>query len=273
MAKVKIKKKENTEKAPSKTLKIKKPQIKFVKPDIKKLTKSKGVKVLGMILIAFVALILVDLFFQYLNNGYSVAVVDGVRISKSKYHQRLEKQYGPSIAQQLIDEQLIKNEAKKAGVEASDQEVQVKLEEIIENVGGDEAYQQALLANNITEQELKDQILLDILATKILEPQLEYTEDDVKAFFEQYSASIYPNETAALEEGEKLDFEQFKEGVEDIYIQQQVESEKYTWLDSLYSNYKIQDNSAETPKYGVLTATINIVKNLVDDINSNTDTE
>ena len=215
---------------------------------------------------------MVDLLFQYLNNGYSVAVVDGVRISKSKYHQRLEKQYGPSVAQQLIDEQLIKNKL-KAGVEASEQEIQTKLEEIIETVGGQEAYERTLTTNNIAEQELKDQLLLNILTTKILKPQLEYTEDDVKAFFEQYSASIYPNETAALEEGEKLDFEQFKDGITEIYIEQQVENEKYTWLDSLYSNYRIQDNSVKTPRYGVLTATINIVKNLVDDINSNPATE
>ena len=222
-----------------------------------------------MVLVAVLAFTLIDFFFQYLNNGYSVAVVDGTRIPTSVYHERLEKQYGQSIAQQLIDEELVKLEAKKAGVEVEEQEVQLRLEEIISSVGGEEAYLQALIANNITEEELLSQIELDLLSTKLLEPTLEYTDDDVKAFFEQYSAAIFPNETAALEEGEKLDYELYKEEVKDVYIQQEVSNAQYAWLESLYSEYKIQDNSVNKPKYGVLSATINIITNLVGDANSN----
>lgn len=277
MAKIKVKKK-NVQDAPKNTLRIKKPQInlskikfKTSKPNFKKLLTNKPFRIFLMVLVAIFAFILIDFLFQYLNNGYSVAVVDGVRIPKSVYHQRLEKQYGQSIAQQLIDEQLIKSEAKKAGVEATEQELQLRLEEIIASVGGEEAYAQALIANNITEEELLDQIELDILSRKVLEPRIEYTPDDVKAFFEQYSAAIYPSETAELEEGEKLDFELYKEDVEDIYIQQEVENEKYTWLESLYTVYMIQDNSVNKPKYGILSATINIMQNLLGDANSNDD--
>ena len=209
----------------------------------------------------------------YLNNGYSVAVVDGTRIPTSVYHERLEKQYGASTAKQLIDEELIKLEAKKAEVEVTQEEVQVRLDEIIASVGGQDAYAQALIANNITEEELLSQIELDLLSTKLLEPTLEYTDDDVKAFFEQYSAAIFPNETAALEEGEKLDYELYKEEVKDVYIQQEVSNAQYAWLESLYTEYKIQDNSINKPKYGVLSATINIVTNLLGDANSNEEEE
>ncbi|MDY0097231.1 MAG: SurA N-terminal domain-containing protein [Candidatus Dojkabacteria bacterium] len=276
MAKIKVKKKEKTTSAPKKTLTIKKPQIKLDKikfkvgkPNFKKLGTSKGFKIFLMVLVAVFAFILIDLFFQYLNNGYSVAVVDGTRIPKSVYHERLEKQYGQSVAQQLIDEELIKLEAKKADVEVTEEEIQTRLDEIVSSVGGEEAYLQALIANNITEEELLSQIELDLISTKLLEPTLEYTDDDVKAFFEQYSAAIFPNETAELEEGEKLDYELYKEEVKDVYIQQEVSNAQYAWLESLYSEYKIQDNSVNKPKYGVLSATINIVTNLLGDANSN----
>ena len=279
MAKIKVKKK-NQQNAPKKTLRIKKPQInlskikfKASKPNLNKLLNNKTFKIFLMVFVAVLAFVLIDFLFQYLNNGYSVAVVDGVRIPKSVYHQRLEKQYGQSIAQQLIDEQLIKSEAKKAGVEATEQELQLRLEEIIASVGGEEAYDAALIANNITEEELLDQIELDILSRKVLEPRIEYTDDDVKAFFDQYSSAIFPTETAELEEGEKLDYELYKEDVKDIYIQQEVENEKYTWLESLYSEYKIQDNSVNKPKYGILSATINIMRNLIGEANSNDEGE
>lgn len=276
MAKVKVKKQSKSSKAPKNTvtikkpvIKFKKPKIKFSKPNFKNLMASKAFKTVLMVLAGIVLFILVDLFVQYLNNGYSVAVVNGSRISKAEYHSRLESAYGSTIASQLIDEKLIKIEAKKADVTASDEEIQEKLDEIIASIGGQEAYEAALTANNITEGELKDQIELDVLSRKIIEPTLEYTEDDVKAFFEQYSSAIYPNESAALEEGEKLDYELYKDGVEDIYIQQEVENQKYTWLQSLYTEYKIQDNSKSQPKYGVLSATINIFKNILEDANTN----
>lgn len=266
MAKAKPQKKSKASKAPKYSFKIK-------KPDLKNIYSSKTFKVLGIVFGAIVIFILVDLSVQYLNNGYSVAVVNGSRISMNKYHERLESSYGTTIAKQLIDEQLINLEAKKADVTVSDEEIDERLNSIIESVGGQEAYAQALLANNITEEQLIDQITLDELARKIIEPTLEYTEDDIKAFFEQYSSVIYPNESAALEEGEKLDYELYKDDVKDVFIQQEVENAKYAWLESLTTEYKIQDNSASKPKYGVLSATINIVKSLVNEANSNTEVE
>lgn len=283
MAKVKLQKKSKSSNSPKHTFKIKKPNIKLgklkfkklkvSKPDFKNMFSNKVFKTLLIVFGAIVIFILVDLFVQYLNNGYSVAVVNGTRISMNKYHKRLESSYGATIAKQLIDEQLINLEAKKADVTVSDEEIDERLNSIIESVGGEEAYAQALLANNITEAQLIDQIKLDELARKIIEPTLEYTEDDIKAFFEQYSSVIFPNESAALEEGEKLDYELYKDGVKDIFIQQEVENAKYTWLESLTGEYKIQDNSTSKPKYGVLSATINIVKNLLNETNSNTEVE
>ncbi|OGC42023.1 hypothetical protein A3K02_02085 [candidate division WS6 bacterium RIFOXYD1_FULL_33_8] len=281
MAKVKIKKGEPKKAQTKSVIRIKKPnlkinfkkfdfkKIKFVKPDFKKIFKNKVARIVAMILVVLVAFVLIDLFVQYLNNGYSIAVVDGSRISKNEYHKRLESLYGQTVASQLIDEELIKQEAKKTGITVTEEDIQVRLDEIIASIGGEETYQQALELNNITENELKDQIRLDLITQQIIEPTLEYTEDDVKAFFEQYSATIFPNETAALEEGEKLDYELYKVQVKDVYIQQEVENQKYTWLEGLYSKYRIQDNSTTKPKYGVLNATITIIKNIVGEANSN----
>jgi len=45
----------------------------------------------------------------------------------------------------------------------------------------------------------------------VLGPTVEYTDDDLKSFFNQYSSQLFPTETEALEEGEKLDYEQYKD--------------------------------------------------------------
>ena len=270
MAKVKVtKKKDKSSKAPKKTISIKKPNIKIEKPNFKKIFSEKTIKTLLFVLAGVVIFILIDLFVQYLNNGYSIAVVDGSRISTNEYHKRLENSYGQTISEQLIEEKLIQLEATKEGVEVTEEEIDNQLNEIIKNIGGEEAYTTALIQNNIKEEDLKFQIELDQLVVSILKPTLEYTDDDVKAFFEQYSSVLYPNETEALEEGAKLDYEQYKEEVEDIYIRQEVENARSSWLEGLRSEYKIQNNANEKPKYGVLSATINIVKNIFNEANEN----
>lgn len=263
MAKVnKSSTKKVVKKAPAKKVRIvvKKPDFSKVK-DIN--FKPVG-KVIGLILIIVSAFALIDLAVQYLNNDYSVAVVDGTRISKSKWHKTLESAYGSSVAQQLIDEQIIRAEAKKADITVSKEEVDEQITEIETSLGGKEALDTALVANNITLEQLKEQVELDILSTKILTPQIEYTEDDVKSFFNQYSDAIFPDETAELEDGEKLDFDQYKAETEEIYIQQQVQSTQSSWLTEVEAGYRIQDNSVSRPKYGFLTTTVNIINNLLE---------
>ena len=142
MAKVKIKKGEPKKAQTKSVIRIKKPnlkinfknfdfkKIKFVKPDFKKIFKNKVARIVAMILVVLVAFVLIDLFVQYLNNGYSIAVVDGSRISKNEYHKRLESLYGQTVASQLIDEELIKQEAKKTGITVTEEDIQVRLDEI-----------------------------------------------------------------------------------------------------------------------------------------------
>ena len=277
MAKIKIKKpapvKTTEKKAPKTvkvpTVKIKKPNIKFQKPNIKKIASSKGFKTFLTVVGVIVVFILIDFFVQYLNNGYSAAVVEGKRIPRSEYIKELETAYGATVVDQLIDEEIIKIEAEKAGVEATDEEVNKQLETLIESVGGKETYETVLQQNNIDEEELKDQIKLSILANKVLGPTVEYTEDDLKSFFNQYSAQLFPTETEALEEGEKLDYEQYKDQVKQRYIEQKVYENEGAWLEGLRSQYKIQNNVTNKPKYGVLSATINIVENLFNEVNNN----
>lgn len=223
-------------------------------------------KVIGIVVLIIASLALIDLGVQYLNNDYSVAIVNGNRISKNLWHERLAAAYGPSVASQLIDEEIIKMEAKKAGVSVTEEAIDTEIDLIIQSIGGEEAFEAALVASNLPLKELRDQIEIDLLATELLAPDLEYTEEDVKAFFDQYSDVIFPEETAELEEGELLAFENYKDRTEEVYLQQEVQNYKATWLAEKRAEYKIQNNSTGKPEYGFLTITTNIINNLLDNI-------
>ena len=271
----KSKKSTSKKTAPKKKIDLKKisidpKKIKLPKIEVKGNLKP-VLKIVGMVLLIIGSLVLVDLAVQYLNNDCSVAVVNGTRISKNVWNDRLQKAYGSAVASQLIEDQIIKSEAKKADVSVSKEDIDKEVDRIVESIGGEELFNSALEANNITLAELKDQIEVDLLSTAILKPTLEYTEEDVKEFFNQYSDVIYPEETAELEEGAKLDFEKFKDDVEEVYVQQQVQAELNTWLGEKRAEYKIQDNSTGKPKYGFLTITTNIVNNLLDRLQNNSE--
>jgi hypothetical protein len=251
---------------------VKMPDFKGIWKSIKKVNWEPILKTLGLTLIILGSFIGVDLLIQYLNNDYSVAVVNGERVSKKEYYKLLDQAYGQSISETLIEYALIRQEAEKEGIEISQEDIDAELEETISYVGGEEAFEQLLIDNGITEKDVVEQIELSLLTTKVLEPTLEYTDDDLKAFFEEYSELIFPEESANLEEGELLEFDTYKEETEDVYVNQKVEEGKSGWLQNLKAESKIQNNAVEKPKYGLLTVTRNIISNLIDNVNSN-DTE
>jgi len=250
-------------KKPNIKIKVKMPDFKNMFAKLKESKASKTVlKIVGLVLIVVGSFALIDLGVQYLNNDYSVAIVDGSRISKSEWNKLLQQAYGQTAATQLIENEIIKLEAKKAKVTASEEEIQSQVDQIITSLGGQEQYEAALEANNLTDTELKKEIQLDILTTKLLTPTITYTDDDLKSFFNQYSAQMFPTETAALESGAKLDFDTYKAQTTTFYVQQQVSNNKPTWLSEKKTDYKVQDNSTSKPKYGLFSTTANIFKNL-----------
>ena len=227
-------------------------KVTIKKPDLTSPIYGQILKIVGIVIAIVGIVTLLDLGVQYLNNDYSVAVVNGKRISKAKWHEALENSYGASMAELLINDAIIESEAKKTEVKVADEEIQERLDYIIDRIGGEEAYQAALKASNISEKELKDQLKTQLLYTKVIGPTIEYTDEDIKEFFTQYSAMIFPEETEALAEGEQLDFEKHKEKTIEQYVMNEVQSVQGNWLMEKKSEYKIQDNSTAKPKYGFL---------------------
>ncbi len=250
------------EKKIAKKIEVKKPDL----SGLKQYNYKPVLKILGLIIVIIATIALVDLAVQFFNNSYSIAVVNNSRIPRNKWTKEIEKIYGKAMSAKMIDDEIIKLEAKKANVEVTEKDIEDELNTYRERMGGEEKLQSTLLANNFTVEQLKEQIKTDLMLRKILEPSLQYTEDDIKNFFNQYSDVIFPTEAAALEEGEKLDYEKYKEQTTDWYKRQLVESNMSDWLNTKRSEYNIRDNAKNQPKYGFLTTTIDLINTVVDKI-------
>jgi hypothetical protein len=218
-------------------------------------------KVLALILI----LMFVDFFVQYLNNDYSIAVVNGQRIPKREYIKQLETMYGQQIADALIEEELVKQLGKENEVVIDKEKIDEAYNDIEERIGGKDALEEALVLNNITADELKSQLENELILKAIVEPTLEYTEEDLAKFFEEYKEFIY-------EDTADVTFEEKRDEIEDYYVEQKVYEQKDIMLADFRTDATIQTNlpgSEDDGRYGIFKATRNLISNFVDRKNTN----
>jgi len=213
-----------------------------------------------------VLLLLVDFFVQYLNNDYSVAIVNGQRIPRREYVKNLEMMYGAQVADALIEEELVKQLGQQKGVGIDSEDVDKSYEEIEEQLGGAEALEAALAQNNLTKEELRSQLENELVLKSIIEPRLEYTDEDLAEFFEQYKELIYEDTT-------DVNFEDKRDEIEEIYKDQKIFEERDIVLNEFQQESIIQINvpgiGEEEPSYGFFKATRNLISNFIERHNEN----
>jgi hypothetical protein len=242
-------------KQPAKSIKIQIDKEKF-----KTFAKSAG-KIVGLLLI----LLLVDLFVQYLNNDYSVAIVNGKRIPRREYINNLENIYGKQMAESMIEEELVQQLALEEEVSVDDEDIDKAYEKIANQMGGEEALKSALKNNNMTEEQLKEQLENELLLQEIIRPTLEYTDEDLGKFFEEYKEFLF-------EDASDVNFEDKKDTIEEYYIEQKTYEARDGIIEDFKKDVSIQINVAgsdDEVKYGFFKATRNLISNLIDQYNTN----
>ena len=248
------------------TSKAKKPQIKNLNLKVDKNKAVDFAKSAGKVIGLLVLLLLVDLFVQYLNNDYSVAIVNGQRIPRREYVKNLEMMYGAQIADAMIEEELVKQLGREEGIEIDSEDVDESYSEIEMQLGGEEALKDALAQNNLTEEELRSQLENELVLKKIIEPRLEYTDEDLAEFFEQYKELIYEDTT-------DITFEEKRDEIEEIYKDQKTFEERDVILSEFQADSVIQINvpgfGDEEPTYGLFKATRNLISNFIERHNVN----
>lgn len=223
-----------------------------------KVNTSKLLKALIVAVLFVFSFALIDLFVQYLNNSYSVAIVNGVRVSKGEYLERLEKSYGQVAAQNLIQEQLVLQGAERENVSVTADDIQNRLNDYYNENGGKDAVLASLAERNYTEEDVREQIKIGLLLEKILSKEVTYTDEELKEFFDQYKSVLYGNE--------KVSFEEKKTEIIEYYTNKEVQELRDAWLEKEEQTAKVQNNTTTKPSYGFLKTTLNIAKNLYNEV-------
>ena len=113
----------------------------------------------------------------------AVATVDGETISKDELYNAMVEQYGQETLDYLITQKIFELEAEKQKVNVSGEDIDQELQDLKDYYGGEEALNQILATNGMTLDDLKERLITNVQIKKLLEPEINITEDEMKEYF------------------------------------------------------------------------------------------
>ncbi|MFD0694424.1 peptidyl-prolyl cis-trans isomerase [Paenibacillus sp. GCM10027628] len=136
-----------------------------------------------------VALIIYAIFFPPVLKSAStlketpVAKVNGVNISNTQLYDAMLTSGGKQTLDSLISDEIINQEAKKAGIQATDDDINNELASVRKSFASDSEFQQTLTSYGMTLDDLKKNLKTQVLLNKILSPQVKITDDQIKQYY------------------------------------------------------------------------------------------
>ncbi|MEB3103841.1 peptidylprolyl isomerase [Ferviditalea candida] len=119
-------------------------------------------------------------------NGEAVAKVNGVTIGKDQLYEELLAGGGKQALQNMIDKELIRQEAEKAGIKVTVDDIEQQLKSIRSTFPSEAEFQQTLAMYNMTLEDLKKEMESQVQLRKLLAPQIKVTDDDIKQFYNSH---------------------------------------------------------------------------------------
>jgi len=119
----------------------------------------------------------------------AVATVDNEAITANELYQAMLKQVGTQAIDQLITERLIDRAAAEKNIQVTDEDLNAELEKIKAGFPDEETFNQQLAAAGYTVDSLKEQLKPQVKLTKLVEPEIQVTDEDIQTYYEENKAS------------------------------------------------------------------------------------
>jgi foldase protein PrsA len=129
------------------------------------------------------ALAVVAIVWVVVTRATAVAIVNGQRITRREFVNRLEQVTGEQVLSDLINEQLIQQAAKKAKISVTSAEVEVEMERLREQIGP--SFESVLAQYGMTVEDLRKNMELNLLVFKVSTKDIAVTDEALMAFFEE----------------------------------------------------------------------------------------
>jgi hypothetical protein len=166
-----------------------------------------------------------------------VATVNGEEIRRTEYDRAVAENNGESVLEGLIVERLIASEAKKRNIVIDQAETARQINDLRQQLGGDQAFRSALQQQGLTEQSLVRQYELSAMLREMVADQVQVTDQEVDA---QYQAST--DQFAGVSEADAKD--EIRAGLQ----RQKENAAARDLLDQLHSEARIETNIPGKPQ-------------------------
>ena len=176
-----------------------------------------------VLLVVFVGAV-VYLLAQKYRGVFVAGMVNNKIISRWELNQRLLKNYGKTVLDEMTNETILRDEAKKNGVTVVKKDIDDEVTSIKAKTGGDEAFKAALQQYGIDETQLRDRVEISLFQRKLAEKlfKVDVTDAEVKKYFDDNAASFKDKK-----------FDDVKADIKTSLIQQKVQQQFNDWFDKL----------------------------------------
>jgi len=162
--------------------------------------------------------------------AFLAATVNGKPITRYQIMREAEKAQGAQLLDNLVLEELIAQEAKAKGVQLTNEAIDARIEEIRQNVvdqGQD--FDQLLAMQNLTIEDLREQIVLQMKLEELVSSDIEVTDEQIDDYIEQ-NKDFLP---------EEMSEEEIREMVAEQLKQQEMSTRYQQWSEDSRSKAKI----------------------------------
>ena len=139
----------------------------------------------------------------------------------------------------LIGQRVLTQEAKNQGIEVEDDEIDENIGMLVQQFGGQEGFQEALEADNLTEEDLELLVYEELLISQLFETELnldsiEVTQEEIEEFYAQYEMTME-------QQGEEVPpLEEIEEQITMQLQQQKAQEEQQTYVSALIDESEIE---------------------------------
>lgn len=179
--------------------------------------------------VIILAILILGLLAYLLRDKYLVAVVNNKPIFRSQLNKTLSTTYGKETLENIIIEQLIKEEAQKQSVTITKEEVEKEINKISASLGNGMKLEDVLKFQGVSLADFTKQIETRLQVNKILEKNITITPEEISKYIKDNAKTL-----VATSEAER------KTETEGILKEQKIADSIQQWVTDLLSKAKIQ---------------------------------
>lgn len=158
-----------------------------------KITNFKKSKTFYLVIIA----VGLALLFFFKKSWFIAATVNGQPLTNLELQMKLNAQFRSQTLNQMINEKIILDEARKNGALPTEEDINKKISDLETSVGGKEALDSLLTQQGQTRTSIRSQIVIPLALTKLYEKEATVSADEVSKFMDQNKDQLKATDSAS----------------------------------------------------------------------------